>query len=99
MVAIGPNISETVLTKAEHELVMHGPYRWIRHPLYTSATLTFVSLGLIASNWFILLMAATAAFAIRVIVIPREEKNLEGRFGEDYRTYRARTGALLPRIW
>ena len=33
--SIGSNISETVLTKKNHRLVMTGPFRWIRHPLYT----------------------------------------------------------------
>ncbi len=33
--SIGRNVSETVLTKTNHDLVQHGPYRWIRHPLYT----------------------------------------------------------------
>ena len=32
--SIGDNISETTLTKPGHELIRHGPYRWIRHPLY-----------------------------------------------------------------
>jgi protein-S-isoprenylcysteine O-methyltransferase Ste14 len=34
--ALGRNVSETVLTKGDHELVTAGPYRWIRHPLYTT---------------------------------------------------------------
>lgn len=31
---LGPNVSETVLTKERHELVTQGPYRWVRHPLF-----------------------------------------------------------------
>ena len=33
-VSLGDNVSETILTKSTHQLVTHGPYRWIRHPLY-----------------------------------------------------------------
>ena len=49
---LGKNISETVFTREHHELVMHGPYRWVRHPLYAVATVIFVSLGIVAANWF-----------------------------------------------
>ena len=62
---LGRNVSETVLTKESHELVTSGPYRWIRHPLYTTGIALFVALGLIAANWFILLCAAAALVGIR----------------------------------
>ena len=55
---LGRNVSETVLTKIDHEMVTSGPYRWIRHPLYTTGIALFLALGLIAANWFILLCAA-----------------------------------------
>jgi protein-S-isoprenylcysteine O-methyltransferase Ste14 len=47
MRSIGGNVSETVLTKATHALVTHGPYRWVRHPLYSVATVIFVALSLV----------------------------------------------------
>src|SRR6185369_6032870 len=37
--SIGSNISETTLTKEKHILIRHGPYRWVRHPLYSAATI------------------------------------------------------------
>jgi protein-S-isoprenylcysteine O-methyltransferase Ste14 len=95
--AIGSNVSETILTKSSHQLVTHGPYRWIRHPLYTTGIVLFVSLGLIAANWFILLFAAIALLAIRFAVVPREERELVARFGARYEEYRRRTGAMTPR--
>lgn len=96
--SIGSNISETVLTKAEHELVVHGPYRWVRHPLYSVATLMFVSCGVIASSWWILLFAVVAVVMIAGVVIPREEKALVAKFGESYEAYRLRAGRLFPKI-
>jgi protein-S-isoprenylcysteine O-methyltransferase Ste14 len=95
---LGRNVSETVLTKAGQELVMSGPYRWIRHPLYTTGIGLFLSIGLIAANWFILLFAAIALVAVRLGIIPREERELVARFGLDYETYRDRTGAMWPRM-
>ena len=96
---IGRNISETVLTKETHELVTDGPYRWVRHPLYTVATLLLTSLSLITANWFIGLMTVLAISMIGLVVIPREEANLIEAFGDDYRAYQKRTGRVLPRLW
>lgn len=98
MVSIGSNISETYLTKRGHQLVSRGPYRWIRHPLYTVAFGGLLGLGLAAANWFMLLMVAIAFAAIATLVVPREEAELLGRFGADYVTYQGRTGRFLPRL-
>ncbi len=94
--SIGSNISETVLTKSEHTLVMHGPYRWMRHPLYAVALLALLALGLMAANALLILIWALGTAIFRLIVIPREEAHLIARFGSAYERYRARTGALLP---
>lgn len=96
---LGPNVSETVLTREQHELVTTGPYRVIRHPLYAMGTGLFLSVGLMAASWFILLFALIALVAIRVVVVPLEERELEAKFGDAYRSYRQGTGALLPRVW
>jgi protein-S-isoprenylcysteine O-methyltransferase Ste14 len=97
--ALGSNVSETVLTKDRHELVTGvGPYRWIRHPLYTTGMALFVAIGLMAANWFILGMASIALIAIRTVVVPREERELVARFGSGYEEYRGRTGAMTPRV-
>jgi protein-S-isoprenylcysteine O-methyltransferase Ste14 len=95
---LGRNVSETVLTKADHELVTTGPYQWVRHPLYTTAGAMFVAIGLMAANWFILLFAGLIVFLVRLLVVPREEQALISKFGDDYRDYTMRTGAMLPRL-
>jgi protein-S-isoprenylcysteine O-methyltransferase Ste14 len=96
--SIGRNVSETILTKQDHALVTRGPYRWIRHPLYTTGSALFLSIGLMAANGFILLFALMAVAGIRMIVIPAEEAALLAKFGADYRVYKQRTGRMLPRL-
>jgi protein-S-isoprenylcysteine O-methyltransferase Ste14 len=98
MKSIGPNISETVLTKREHILVTHGPYRWVRHPLYVTGLLLLISATLIASNWLIGTLTVVAAIAIRYIVIPTEEAALLEKFGDHYREYMMHAGRLLPNL-
>jgi protein-S-isoprenylcysteine O-methyltransferase Ste14 len=94
---LGRNVSETVLTKPHHELVTTGPYRWIRHPLYTTGLALFLALGLMAGSWFVLLAAGIVLVLLRWLVIPREEQALLARFGGRYRDYMAKTGRLVPR--
>jgi len=96
--SIRENISETILTKPNHQLVKAGPYRWIRHPLYSGALATFFALGLIASNGFIVGLIVIALVLFKIVVIPREEQQLIAKFGEDYIAYQKTTGSLLPKL-
>jgi protein-S-isoprenylcysteine O-methyltransferase Ste14 len=98
LVSIGNNISETVLTKSTHQLVMLGPYRWIRHPLYAFTIFELFALALIANNWFLFTFPCIAIVVITLVVIPREETNLIKLFGKQYEDYQQHTGALFPRI-
>ena len=94
---LGPNLTDTVVTRRAHTLILHGPYRWIRHPFYGSAALFLVSIALITASWF-LLLAGVLVFCLLVIRTRIEEENLVARFGDGYRRYMARTGRFLPRI-
>jgi protein-S-isoprenylcysteine O-methyltransferase Ste14 len=95
--SIGRGITPTSATRTQHTLVTSGPYRWVRHPLYTVATSLFIAFGLMADNWFIALLGILAFIAM-AIRTPKEEANLIEKFGEEYRDYRKRTGAFLPKI-
>lgn len=94
--SLGRNVSPTVMTHEDHELVTGGPYRRIRNPLYVSGLLIFSGLGLLAASWF-LFVAAGIAFLLVALRLPKEEAELEARFGEEYRKYVRRTGRFLPR--
>ena len=94
---LGRNVSETVLVKRDHELVTTGPYRWVRHPLYSTGLLLFGGIGLMNASWIVLLLVAITAVGVLAVVIPREEEALTARFGDEYRALVRRTGRLLPR--
>lgn len=95
--SIGRGISPTVATRKEHPLVTDGPYRWVRHPLYTVGTLSFLSLALVADNWFIAVLAVMA-FVLLALRTPSEEAHLIEKFGDKYRNYMQRTGRFLPKV-
>lgn len=95
--SLGPNLTDTVVTRQNHTLVTHGPYRWIRHPLYLCAALLTLAMSLVAANWF-LAVAGVIGVGLLVIRTRTEEEHLIARFGNDYRSYMQRTGRFLPRI-
>ena len=95
--SIGRNITDTVVTRREHRLVTHGPYRFVRHPFYVTTGLALVANSLTTANWFIALTGA-GALALMVIRTTTEEAKLVERFGDDYRRYMARTGRFFPRF-
>ncbi len=96
--SIGNNITPTSATRKEHKLVTSGPYRWVRHPLYTIGSALFVSFGLMADNWFIAALGLLA-FIVMAIRTPKEEARLIEKFGDEYRDYMKTTGAFLPKLF
>jgi protein-S-isoprenylcysteine O-methyltransferase Ste14 len=95
--SIGSGITPTSATRAEHKLVTSGPYRWVRHPLYTVGSSMFVAFGLMADNWFITLLGILAFLAMSIRT-PKEEANLIEKFGDEYREYMKHTGRYLPKL-
>lgn len=95
--SIGTGITLTSATRQKHTLVTHGPYRWIRHPLYTFGSALFISLGLMADNYFIAALGLLAFIPV-ALRTPKEEANLIEKFGDEYREYMKRTGRFFPRL-
>ena len=93
--SLGPNLTDTVVTRRAHTLVTHGPYRWVRHPFYGCMALFLTAIVLMTANWF-LLVTGVACFAILAARSRTEEAKLLERFGEPYRAYRASTGRFIP---
>ena len=95
--SLGKNLTDTVVTRREHTLVTHGPYRWVRHPFYDVVFLWGLSLSLLTANWLMALLGFSA-FTMMVLRTRIEEKKLIERFGAQYRTYMERTGRFFPHV-
>ena len=95
--SIGSGITPTSATRKEHQLVTSGPYRWVRHPLYTVGSSMFIAFGMMADNWWIAVLGILA-FIGMAIRTPKEEANLIEKFGDEYREYMKSTGRFLPKI-
>lgn len=95
--SIGSGITPVSATRREHKLVTNGIYRYVRHPLYTIGSSLFISFGMMADNWFIILLG-TLAFIVMAIRTPKEEANLIEKFGDEYSEYMKQTGRFLPKL-
>ena len=94
-VRLAGNWSSDVTLKHGHELVVDGPYRWARHPIYTGVLLALAGTALAIGEWRAAVAAAiaTAAFWRKVRL---EEALLRREFGETYADYAHRVKALIP---
>jgi len=96
--ALGRDITPTVVVRREHTLVTTGPYRWVRHPLYTFGITAWFAVSVMAANAFMAALIVVGAVGLAART-PKEEARLIERFGDEYREYARRTGRYLPRIF
>jgi protein-S-isoprenylcysteine O-methyltransferase Ste14 len=94
---LGQNWSATLEMREGHQLIRHGVYRSIRHPMYASILLWDVAQGLLLRNWLAGWGALVTFSVLYVVRAPREERMMCDAFGEEYRDYMRRTGRVVPR--
>jgi protein-S-isoprenylcysteine O-methyltransferase Ste14 len=94
-VVLGRNWSAVVQLKQDHELIVRGPYAFVRHPIYTGLLLAYVGTGLGIGEWRTLVgtVMLAAAFWRKLRL---EERWLTELFGDRYRHYMQRVKALVP---
>lgn len=96
--SLGSNFSTTIHIRDEHTLVTRGPYRWVRHPMYTVLMMQSIGLMLLTANWFVGGSYLLVLMIIMIIRTPFEENMMIEKFGEQYRAYMRQTGKFLPKL-
>ena len=94
---LGRNWSASVQLKQDHELIQSGPYRHVRHPIYTGFLLLFLGSAIMIGEWRGVVSVAIV-FVSFWRKLRREERWLGEHFGPAYQAYRLRTKALLPAL-
>ena len=94
---LGRNWSGTVTVKQDHELIRSGPYRLVRHPIYTGLLLAILGTAIAFGEWRGLLAFAllTGSLLLKLRV---EERFMSESFPKEYARYRAEVPALIPCI-
>ena len=83
----GTNINPN---KPSLAIATQGPFRFSRNPLYLSLLGLYLGITLLFNTLWPLLLAVPLLFVAHYGIIRREERYLEAKFGDSYRTYRAR---------
>jgi protein-S-isoprenylcysteine O-methyltransferase Ste14 len=91
---LGSNWSPRPSVKIGHELITAGPYRLIRHPIYSGMLLAVLGTSFDAGIVGLVIFVVASAVLIRRI--PIEEKLMLHQFPEEYARYKRHTKALIP---
>ena len=94
---LGRNWGMPMSLRRGHELVTSGPYRYVRHPIYSGIMLAMIGSAVTESPLWMLLFALY--FAYFLFSARSEEKTMLAQFPETYPAYRRRTKMLIPLVF
>lgn len=81
---------------APRALVVRGPYRYTRNPIYVGVLTTLVGWAVMFRSPAVLVYALGVAVGFHLFVVLYEERRLERQFGAEYQAYRATVGRWVP---
>lgn len=96
--ALGKNWSGVLEIAKDHALVTQGPYRLVRHPMYSAFFLMGTGVLLLSANWLVGMINLAAVSGMYLTRVSDEEKMMVEQFGDSYRAYMSKTGRLVPGI-
>ncbi len=97
-VHLGRNWSARITLKRDHDLITSGPYRIVRHPIYSGLLLAFIG-GAIARGEWRGVVAVGLAFVALWRKLRIEERWMREEFGAGYDEYTRRVAALVPLVF
>jgi protein-S-isoprenylcysteine O-methyltransferase Ste14 len=89
--------SPQLQVQKEHKIITSGPYRVIRHPIYTAMFIWVIGLALFTANMAFALLALLTIIGL-ILRVPKEEKMMIEQFGDEYKKYMQITGRFFPRF-
>ena len=92
---LGRNWSGAITLKEGHELIERGPYRFVRHPIYTGILAMFLATAITLGRpgGLVAVLLAFASFWIKLV---EEEKLMLQQFPDQYRSYQQRVKCIIP---
>lgn len=94
---LGLNWSPSLEIREKHELITRGIYGVIRHPMYASQWLWVIAQPLLLQNWLAGVVNLVIFIPFYFMRVKAEEALMLDSFGEQYREYMKKTGAILPK--
>ena len=97
--SLGKFFTVNVTILEDHKLKQDGFYKYVRHPSYSAALLSFVGYGVSLNNWLSVAIVTLAASTVFLVRIGIEERALTDHFGEEYINYKKKTKRLIPFVY
>lgn len=94
---LGVEYSRILRLRTGQRLITAGPYRLVRHPMYTAGSLFMLGLAVESANWLVAPPIIAGIFLLCARA-GKEEAMMVERFGDEYRAYTKRTGRFLPHL-
>jgi len=94
---LGLNWSPSLEIRTDHKLITQGIYGYIRHPMYASQWLWVFAQPLLLQNWLAGFLNLFLFIPFYILRVGAEEKLMLDTFGDEYREYMLKTGAVIPR--
>jgi protein-S-isoprenylcysteine O-methyltransferase Ste14 len=91
---LGKNWGTPMTQKQNPELVTSGPYRYIRHPIYTGVLAAMLATAVVSSTFWLMIFALAVIYFVYSAIA--EEKIMMGLFPNDYPAYKRKTKMLIP---
>ena len=95
--SLGAYFSARLVLQPEHTIIQNGPYRWIRHPMYSVGFLYLIGAGLLSQSWFVGLLPVLS-FTLLVWLRVNDEEKMLCELSEEYVHYKERSGRFFPKL-
>jgi protein-S-isoprenylcysteine O-methyltransferase Ste14 len=96
MKTLGEYYNAHIVVGESHKLIKSGPYKYVRHPAYSARFLSIIGITLMLNAFCTLFIALAVDLLFVSIRIRLEERELMGKFGEQYLAYKRQTWAIIP---
>jgi protein-S-isoprenylcysteine O-methyltransferase Ste14 len=96
-VDLGLNWSPSLEIRKEHKLITNGIFGYIRHPMYASQWIWVIAQPLLLQNWLAGVLNFFVFILFYTLRVRAEEKMMLDTFGNEYREYMNKTGAVFPK--
>lgn len=96
---LGKNWSPLLEIRKDHKLIAEGPYKYVRHPMYTVIWIWVLFQGIVLSNWAVIIIGILTWSILYFVRLPDEEKMMIEKFGQEYKDYMRKTKKIIPRVY
>ena len=96
--ALGSFWSVHIEIRKDHPVIKTGPYKYIRHPIYTSILLEAAGFAILGNSYCALVLIVLATLPSIIYRLKKEEKAMISEIGAPYEIYMKTTGSLIPKL-